>query len=149
MPIKRIKKLLDDQAVRYVILRHSPAYTAQGVAASAHIPSKEMAKTVMIRANGKPAMAVLPASHQVNFDQLRDCLDAERVSLMSETEFRGRFPDCETGAMPPFGNLYGMPVYVAESLAEDEYIAFSAGNHHEVVIMKYADYARPQTQTRL
>ena len=81
----------------------------------------------MIRADGEPAMAVLLASYQVDFDQLRECLDVERVSLMSESEFRGRFPDCETGAMPPFGNLYGMPVYVAESLAEDDYIAFSAG----------------------
>ena len=140
MPIKRMKKLLDDQGVHYVTLRHSPAYTAQAVAASVHVPSKEMAKTVMIRVDGQTAMAVLPASYQVDFDQLRDSLEAARVSLMPEKEFRGQFPDCETGAMPPFGNLYGMPVYVAESLAEDEYIAFSAGTHHEVVVMKYADY---------
>ena len=140
MPIKRMKKLLDDQGVHYVTLRHSPAYTAQAVAASVHIPSKEMVKTVMIRVDGQTAMAVLPASYQVDFDQLRNSLEAARVSLMPEKEFRGQFPDCETGAMPPFGNLYGMPVYVAESLAEDEYIAFSAGTHHEVVVMKYADY---------
>lgn len=142
MPVKRMKKLLDDRGVRYVILRHSPAYTAQAVAASAHVPAKEMAKTVMIRADGEPAMAVLPASYQVNFDELRESLGVAHVSLMSENEFRGRFPDCETGAMPPFGNLYDMPVYVAKSLAEDEYIAFSAGNHHEVVIMQYADYEK-------
>ena len=92
MPIQRMKKLLDDQGVHYVTLRHSPAHTAQAVAASVHIPSKEMAKTVMIRVDGQTAMAVLPASYQVDFDRLRDSLEAARVSLMPEKEFRGPAP---------------------------------------------------------
>ena len=142
MPARRMRQFLDENEVRYVTLNHSPAYTAQAVASSAHIPSGQMAKVVMIRVDGKPAMAVLPASFQVDFDELRDGLGASEVVLMSENEFKNQFPDCETGAMPPFGNLYGMPVYVAESLAEDECIAFNAGTHREVVLMRYSDFER-------
>lgn len=142
MPARKMREFLNKNDIRYVTVQHSPAYTAQAVAASAHVPSKEMAKTVMLDIDGKMAMAVLPASYQVNFDQLKEALNAKSISLLHENDFKGRFPDCEPGAMPPFGNLYGMPVFVAESLAEDEYIAFSAGSHHEVVLMTYADYQR-------
>ena len=140
MPAKKMREFLNKNHVRYVTVQHSPAYTAQAVAASAHIPSKEMAKTVMIDIDGKPVMAVLPASYQVDFEQLQDALGARRISLLHEKDFKDRFPDCEPGAMPPFGNLYGIPVFVSESLAEDEYVAFNAGSHHEVVLMTYADY---------
>lgn len=140
MPAKKMREFLDENKVKYVTIQHSPAYTAQAVAASAHVPSKELAKTVMIKVDGKMGMAVLPASYQIEFDLLRDAVGGKHVSLAGEQEFKDRFPDCETGAMPPFGSLYGMPVFVAESLAEDDYIAFSAGTHHEVVIMRYEDY---------
>ena len=142
MPARKMREFLNKNDIRYVTIQHSPAFTAQGVAASAHVPSKEMAKIVMLDIDGKMAMAVLPASFQVNFDQLKEALNAGSISLLHENDFKDRFPDCEPGAMPPFGNLYGMPVFVAESLAEDEYIAFSAGSHHEVVLMTYADYQR-------
>ena len=142
MPARKMREYLNKNDIRYVTVQHSPAYTAQAVAASAHVPSKEMAKTVMLDIDGKMAMAVLPASYQVNFEQLKDALNAEEVGLLHEKDFKDHFPDCEPGAMPPFGNLYGMPVFVAESLAEDEYIAFSAGSHREVVLMTYADYQR-------
>jgi Ala-tRNA(Pro) deacylase len=142
MPIEKLKRYLDTHRVRYVVLDHSPAYTAQEIAARAHIPGKELAKTVMIRIDGELAMAVLPASYRVDFEQLKEVTGAKKVALARETDFRDRFPDCDLGAMPPFGNLYGVPVYVAESLAEDEEIAFNACSHSQLVRLSYADFER-------
>jgi len=102
----------------------------------------DKAKTVMVKIDGKMAMAVLPASRHIDMGQLKKAADAESVELASEQEFRDMFPGCETGAMPPFGNLYDMPVYVAASLAEDEMIAFNAGSHTELIRMAYADFER-------
>ncbi len=140
MPINKLREFLDSQNVKYVNISHSKSYTAQEIAASAHIPGKEMAKTVMIKIDGRLAMAVLPASYKVDFELLKDALGAERVRLAYEQEFKDKCPDCEVGAMPPFGNLYHMDVYVAESLAEDEEIAFNAGTHTELVKMRYEDF---------
>ena len=142
MPTKRMREFLDRYGIQYVTVQHSPAFTAAAVAASAHLPVTGMAKTVMIDVDGRMAMAVLPASCQIDFELLQDTLGANRVALLHERDFADRFPDCAAGAMPPFGNLYGMPVYVAETLGDDEYIAFSAGSHREVVIMAYEDYER-------
>ncbi|MCB0589369.1 MAG: YbaK/EbsC family protein, partial [Phaeodactylibacter sp.] len=129
MPIQKLKAFLDSQKVKYLSISHSEAFTAQQVAASAHIPGKELAKTVMVKVDGKMAMAVLPASHQVDFRQLKKTTGAGNVELADEEDFKGFFPECELGAMPPFGNLYNMDVYVAERLSEDEEIAFNAGSH--------------------
>lgn len=142
MPIQKLKTFLDEREVRYVTISHSRAYTAQEVAASAHIPGREMAKTVMVRVDGTMAMAVLPAPYQVDLGHLRDVLGAERVELATEEEFQDLFPSCELGAMPPFGTLYGMPTYVAEALAEDDEIAFNAGTHTELIRMRYDDFER-------
>jgi Ala-tRNA(Pro) deacylase len=142
MPAIKMREFLDKNHIRYATVKHSPAYTAQAVAASAHVPIEEMVKTVMIEVDGKMAMAVLPAPNQIEFDELKLAVGTVNVNLLHENDFKDRFPDCEPGAMPPFGNLYGMPVFVADSLAQDDYMAFSAGSHHEVVIMTYADYAR-------
>ncbi len=142
MPVEKLKDFLDHQHVRYVTIRHSKAFTAQHVAASAHIPGKEMAKTVMVKVDGKMAMAVLPASYQVDFDELKKTTGAEQVELASEQEFKSFFPECEVGAMPPFGNLYGIDTFVAESLAEDDMIAFNAGTHKELIQMSYKDFER-------
>jgi Ala-tRNA(Pro) deacylase len=142
MPANKMREFLDNNHVRYATIKHSPAYTAQAVAASAHVPVNEMVKTVMIEVDGKMAMAVLPASYQIEFDELKRALGTANVNLLREDDFKARFPDCESGAMPPFGNLYGMPVFAAESLSPNEYIGFSAGSHHEVVVMTYADYGR-------
>ena len=120
MPIAQLKKYLDKEKVKYVTICHSRAYTAQETAASAHVPGKELAKTVMVKIDGKMAMAVLPASFQVDLDQLRHAAGAARVELAGESDFKGLFPQCEVGAMPPFGNLYGMDVYSARELAEDD-----------------------------
>jgi Ala-tRNA(Pro) deacylase len=142
MPVSKLKKYLDEENVEYVIISHSAAYSAQKIAASAHIPGKELAKTVMVRIDGKMAMAVLPASYKVEFDLLKKAASAKVVDLASEREFKDMFPECDIGAMPPFGNLYGMEVYVAESLAEDEEIAFNAGSHTELIKLAYKDFER-------
>ncbi len=141
MPLTKIKGFLDEHNIKYTIIKHSSAYTAQEIAASAHISGKELAKTVVIKIDGKMAMAVLPASYKISFDDLKEVLGAEKVRLAYEQEFMDKFPDCEVGAMPPFGNLYGMEVYVAEILADDEEIAFSACSHTELIRMKYKDFA--------
>ncbi|NIR30113.1 MAG: YbaK/EbsC family protein [Gammaproteobacteria bacterium] len=141
MAIQALKELLDKHHVKYVSISHSLAYTAQEVAASAHIPGKELAKTTVVKVDGKLAMAVLPASAMVHVKRLKEAIGAGSVELAEEEEFREAFPDCETGAMPPFGNLYGMDVYVEESLAEDEEIAFNAGTHIELIRMAYRDFA--------
>ncbi|KAA0253816.1 YbaK/EbsC family protein [Acidobacteria bacterium ACD] len=142
MPVKKLKAYLDDNRVRYVTIIHSPAYTSQEIAASAHIPGKELAKTVMVKVDGKMAMAVLPASFRVDFPTLKSVTGAHDVALASEEEFKGMFPDCEPGAMPPFGNLWGMDVFVAGRLAEDEEIVFNAGSHIELMRLAYRDFAR-------
>ena len=142
MPIQALKDFLDDNGVKYVVISHSPANTAQEIAASAHVPGQELAKTVLVKLDGQLAMAVLPASYQVNLDRLAKATGARAAELATEEEFEGRFPQCELGAMPPFGNLYGMKVYVAEGLADDEEIAFNGGSHSELVRMRYRDFAR-------
>jgi Ala-tRNA(Pro) deacylase len=140
MPLSKLREFLDQNNIKYMVISHSVAYTAQGIAALAHVPGKELAKTVIVLVDGRLAMAVLPASSRVDLIKLRRYLGAERVELASETEFCDRFPDCETGAMPPFGNLYGMAVFADESLALDKEIFFNAGSHRELVRMSYADF---------
>ncbi len=142
MPAKLLKHFLDEHHVKYVTVTHSPAYTAHEVAALAHIPGQNLAKTVMVWIGGRLAMAVLPANRRVVLQDLRDITGYEGVKFASEAEFKNRFPECETGAMPPFGNLYGMQVFVADSLAEDKEIAFNAGTHTELIKMAYEDFER-------
>jgi Ala-tRNA(Pro) deacylase len=142
MPVKELKEYLDSNKIKYETIGHSQVFTAQEIAASAHIPGKEMAKTVVVRIDGKMAMAVLPASYRVDFELLKEAAGASSVELASEEEFEDLFPDCEIGAMPPFGNLYGMDVFVAASLAEDEDIAFNAGSHSELIRLSYKDFER-------
>ena len=142
MPAQKLKEFLDSHGVRYVVITHSPAYTAQEIAASAHIRGKEMAKTVIVKIDGKLAMAVLPAAQKVDVDRLRAAAGAKAVELASEADFRDAFPECQLGAMPPFGNLYGMEVYVATRLGEDEEIAFNAGSHTELIRLPYRDFER-------
>ncbi len=142
MPIKRLKEFLDEHDVKYEMISHSPAYTAQQIAALAHIPGKNLAKTVIIKITGEMAMAVLPASYQVDFDLLKKAIGAEDVKLATEKEFKDIFPESDVGAMPPFGNLYGMRTLVAASLVEDREIAFNAGSHSELIKMEYKDFER-------
>jgi Ala-tRNA(Pro) deacylase len=142
MAVQKLREFLDGNQVKYVTISHSVAYTAQEIAASAHIRGKELAKTVMVMLDGELAMAVLPASYQLDLEKLKEVAGAASVRLATEAEFKDRFPGCETGAMPPFGNLYGMKVFADETLSEDEEIAFNAGTHSELVRLAWADYAR-------
>ncbi|MBI5149339.1 MAG: YbaK/EbsC family protein [Candidatus Omnitrophica bacterium] len=145
MPIAKLRKYLDDNRIKYVVISHSAAFTAQGVAQSAHISGKEIAKTVIVNVDGEDgrmAMVVLPASDKIDLLLLKELIGAEAVELATEDEFKDIFPDCEIGAMPPFGNLYHIPVYAARKLSEDEEIAFNAGNHRELIKMKYRDFER-------
>ena len=148
MPVQKLKEFLDANGVKYIAISHSPAFTAQEIAASAHVPGKELAKTVVFKLEDELALAVLPASYRVDFDMLKEVAGSKRIELADEEEFRDRFPDCELGAMPPFGNLFGMETFVADVLAEDVEIAFNAGSHSELIRMAYADFERlvkPQT----
>ena len=122
MATNKLKEFLDDQHVKYLTISHSTAYTAQEIAALAHVRGDELAKTVMVKLDGKMAMAVLPASYKLDLSLLKLASGTDAVELASESEFKALFPDCETGAMPPFGNLYGMAVFADESLAKDEEI---------------------------
>ncbi len=142
MPLKKLKEYLDRHQIEYITIRHSLAYNAQRIAATTHIPGKEMAKTVIVKLDGRMAMAVLPASYLINLQWLKDTTGAKLVQLASEMEFKDRFPNCEVGAMPPFGNLFDMEVYVAESLTDDEEIFFNAGSHVELIRMAYKDFER-------
>ena len=142
MPLSKLREFLDRNQIQYLVISHSVACTAQGIAALTHIKGKELAKTVMVLVDGRLAMAVVPASLRVDLHRLKKYLGAETVELATEQEFRGRFPDCETGSMPPFGNLYGMDVFADESLADDKEISFNAGTHRELVRMRFEDFER-------
>jgi len=142
VPTKKLKEFLDQQGTKYVTMSHPVAYTAQEIAALTHISNKELAKAVIVKIDSALAMAVLPASYGVDLSLLRAATGARTVSLAKEAEFKDRFPECEIGAMPPFGNLYGMAVYVDESLTKDKDIAFNAGSHSELLQVSYADFER-------
>jgi len=142
MSLTRLKDFLDSYGVKYVVISHSVAYTAQGVAALAHVRGRELAKTVIVKLDGQFAMAVVPAAVHVDLALLKRVTGAQTAELASEMEFKNRFPDCETGAMPPFGNLYGMKVFVDETLSADKEIAFNAGSHRELMRLAWADFER-------
>lgn len=140
MPSEKLKAFLDSHSVKYISIAHSLAFTGLEIAKSAHIPTKILAKTVILKIDGEPTMMVLPAAYQIDMENLSQALRGSVVELATEQEFFTLFPDCEVGAMPPFGNLYGMKVYVAERLTENEDIVFNAGSHSEVIQMAYNDY---------
>lgn len=138
----RLQSFLNEQHTPFVTIHHARAVTAQETAASAHIQGRMLAKTVVVNLDGRLAMVVVPAAQRVHFGRLRKLTGAASAELATEAEFRDRFPDCEVGAMPPFGNLYGMDVYVDDSLAGDSDIAFNAGTHTEVLRMPYREFER-------
>jgi Ala-tRNA(Pro) deacylase len=142
MSSTRLTAFLDSRGVKYVTLKHSPAFTAAEVAASTHVTGRDFAKTLVVNIEGELAMVVLPATRRLVLNDLREMLENAHAQLATEAEFLCRFPDCEVGAMPPFGNLYDMPVYVASSLSDEPEIAFNAGTHTEVIKMAYKDFER-------
>ena len=140
MALANLTEYLDTHNVRYVVIAHSPAFTAQGIAGLTHISGKELAKTVIVKLDGKLAMAVLPANFHVDLEALRKAAKSTTAALANEDEFKDRFPQCETGAMPPIGNLYGLPIFADESLEKDKEIAFNAGTHRELIRMEWEDF---------
>ncbi len=136
----RLREYLDSRRVKYVVISHSPSFTAQEIAASMHVPGRELAKTVVIKHPGGLAMAVVRAQDKVDLERVAKALGGAS-RLATEQEFANAFPDCELGAMPPFGNVYDVPTLVDESLASDQELVFNAGTHTDAVRMAYADYA--------
>ena len=144
---KRLRDFLNKNKVKYEAKRHKEVYTAQEVAAVQHVPGDEIAKVVMIKADNKMGMLVLPASHKVDFKKLYGILGTKNIKLATEQEFKNAFPDCEVGAMPPFGSFYNMPVLTDKSLAKDEKIVFRAGSHKDTVKMSLRDYDKLEKPT--
>jgi Ala-tRNA(Pro) deacylase len=142
MPTGNLKTLLDKEGVKYTTINHSKTYTAMETAEAAHVKGKEMAKSVVLKVDGRLAMAVLPATQKVHVERVRRATGAGSVEIAHEQDFQGDFPGCELGAMPPFGNLYGMDVFVDPHLAEDDEIAFNAGTHSELMWIHYRDFER-------
>jgi len=139
---QRVRSFLESKSATFEVLPHSEAFTAQEVAHSLHVSGKRLAKTVVLKADGKLILTVLPASHRLNRQQLQSTLGASRLEMVPESELASLFPDCELGAIPPFGNLYGVEVWVDRALSESEEIVFCAGTHVDCIRMKYADFAR-------
>ena len=142
MPVSLLADYLKDNQVRYLTIYHSPAFTAQEIAEKTHISGKEFAKTVMVKVDGLLNMIVVPATKNVNLIEIKELTKGEKVELATEGDFARYFPDCEVGAMPPFGNLYGIPVYVSKDIAKDKEITFNAGTHSEVIRLSYNDFQK-------
>jgi Ala-tRNA(Pro) deacylase len=142
MSNRRIIDYLNSHRVDYKVITHRKAFTAQEIAASVHISGHEMAKTVIIKVDGQLAMAVLPAPYKVNFGVLRDIVGSGNIELADEPDFRFRFPDCDLGAIPPFGNLWNMKVFISERLSLNTDIVFTAGSDTEIIRMSYKDYEK-------
>jgi Ala-tRNA(Pro) deacylase len=144
MPNKLLKEFLENHHVKYSSITHSQGFTAQEVAASAHVSGKQLAKIVIVKIgnnSNKLAMVVLPANAHVNFTALKDMVGVS-VDLAKEADFKGKFPECELGAMPPFGNLFGMQVYASNQLGKLDQMVFSAGTHSELIRLAYQDFER-------
>jgi len=139
---EKLREFLDANHVAYEVLSHPVAFTAQEVAAVQHVRGQELAKVVVVRGGGRFLMFVLPATYHVDLPKARTATGTSDLELAHETEFAALFPDCEPGAMPPFGNLYGVPVWVDEALTRDEQIVFNACTHTQAIRMKYVDFAR-------
>ena len=140
--LRKVKDYLEKNEVSYEVGFHPEVFTAQEIAAAQHVPGKEMAKVVMVKADGKMLMLVLPASYQIDMKKLRKALKAKKIGIAKEKQFEELFPDCEVGAMPPFGNLYNLEVWVDQVLTEDASVVFQAGNHIETMRIKFSDYVR-------
>lgn len=139
---EQLEQYLRDHQIAYQIQHHPQAYTAQKIAQCEHISGEKVAKSVIIVANSDKVLLVLQATCRVDLDKVRSCLGVQEVRLANEDEFQNSFPNCETGAMPPFGNLYNLPVYAEQRLTMQETIVFSIGTHTETMSLKYADFER-------
>ena len=142
MSPKLLRAYLDEAHIDYTVHTHQPAFSAPRIAQAAHVPGRELAKVVIVWIDNRQVMAVLPSTQHIDLAHLRELTGAQNVRLAREEEFAMRFDQCELGAMPPFGNLYDMEVFVAESLTRDEVISFNACTHTEIMTMAYEDFER-------
>ena len=140
--LRSLKRLLDDGQVHYEVHAHPRTFTAKETAAADHVPPSEMAKVVVLRGHDRFLMAVMPASHMLDLERLRETVGDRELTLASEREFADAFPSCEVGAIPPFGQLFGMPLWVDDSLGREKETVFNAGNHQETVHLAYRDFVR-------
>lgn len=140
MPVRPVSEFLEQHQVRYHCYNHIPASTAQEIAHYAHISGRELAKTVILKADNRFIMAVLPAHKHVDLEKLRAIINASKLEMAREEEFRGLFPWCEPGGEPPLGILYGLEVYMDASLMDNETIAFNGGTHTEVIKMDTSEF---------
>jgi len=144
---KRLEKLLREEKVKFTVSKHAEAYSAQRVAGLLHIPGRQLAKVVVVKADGEPVMLVVPAPFRLNMAKVRKVLKTRNVQLATEEEFAKLFPDCEVGAMPPFGNLYDLALYVDRTLTTQPEVAFPIGTHREIMRVAYADYEKTAQPT--
>jgi Ala-tRNA(Pro) deacylase len=142
MPAQKLKQMLDQHNIRYIGINHSPAYTARQTAESTFVPRREFAKTIIVDLDSEKVMAVVPTSHHVDLEALRNLAHANEARLATEDEFKALFPDCEVGAMPPFGSLYDTRVFVDEMVTEVDDLCFNAGSHEQILRMECADYLK-------
>ena len=138
---RRLIECLDENKVRYEVLQHPEAVSAQRIAQAEHVKGRHHAKVVIVKSGDAHLMMVLPADHHIDLEKVEKAV-GKPVSLDKEQEFKSLFPDCAIGAMPPFGNLYGLPTYVDRDLAEQDYIVFEAGTHTDAIKMSYRDYEK-------
>ncbi len=138
----RLERLLEESGVEFDVIDHPLAFTAQEEAAASHVPGRHWAKTVAVLIDGEPAIAVVPATRRLDTDKLSRVAGTQDVQIAHESEFQGLYPDCELGAMPPFGELYGQQTFIDEALREEERIAFHAGDHRTAIEMSYGDFER-------
>jgi Ala-tRNA(Pro) deacylase len=138
----RIRDFLDSENVPYEELHHQPAFTGQEVAQTLHLSGRKCAKTVVLDCDGRLAMAVLPASNRLNLQDLQSAMEVTRLEKVAESALGNLFPDCELGAIPPLGPLYGMQVWVDRAISDSEHVVFCAGTHEDCVRMKYSDFAK-------
>ncbi len=135
-----IKHFLKQQHVPFDVLTHGRTETATGTASALDVPEENFAKTVLLKVDGRPVIAVLQSPHHVDAVKVKNAFGAGVAELATEQDLDQYFPDCETGAIPPFGSHYGIPTIVDTALAEDEYIVFNGNNHHEAITMRFRDY---------
>ncbi len=139
---ERLEAYLRESNVPFEVQEHPLAVTAQEVAASEHVKGRAFAKVVMVVADGEMRMVVLPASEKVSFEKLTAVIRAKHVRLANEEEFASRFTDCDAGAMPPFGHLYGLSVVIDDTLSKNQRIVFRLGTHTTTMSVPYEDFAR-------
>jgi len=144
---ERLERLFSDNGIPFSVFKHAEAYSAQRVAGLLHIPGEQLAKVVMAWADERLVMLVLPAPYRVDLAKAQRALKASSVRVAREEEFSATFPDCDVGAMPPFGNLYGIPVYVDRALTVQTTVAFPSGSHREIMQIAYADLERTAQAT--